>query len=76
MGASRVIFAPVAGPLFGAGLALSTMTRPEVVLAFLRFEDFGLLLVLAGATSVTLGIHSANRPALACRLGANSQRGA
>lgn len=41
------------GALFGAGLALSTMIQPEVVLAFLRFADFGLLLVLGGAVVVT-----------------------
>ena len=44
----------LSGMLFGYGLALSTMIRPEVVLAFLRFQDFGLLLVLAGAAVVTL----------------------
>lgn len=42
------------GMLFGFGLALSTMTRPEVVLSFLRFDDFGLMLVLGGAVVVTL----------------------
>jgi len=42
-----------AGTLFGFGLALSTMIQPEVVLAFLRFQDFGLLLVLGGAAGVT-----------------------
>jgi len=42
------------GALFGFGLALSTMIRPEVVLGFLRFDDFGLLLVLGGAVAVTL----------------------
>ena len=41
------------GALFGAGLTLSTMIQPEVVLAFLRFTDFGLLLVLGGAVVVT-----------------------
>lgn len=41
------------GMLFGYGLTLSTMIRPEVVLSFLRFEDFGLLLVLGGAVVVT-----------------------
>jgi uncharacterized membrane protein YedE/YeeE len=30
------------------------MIRPEVVLSFLRFQDFGLLLVLGGAVGVTL----------------------
>lgn len=43
----------VGGVLFGFGLAFSTMIRPEVVLSFLRFEDFGLLLVLGGAVVVT-----------------------
>lgn len=41
------------GALFGFGLALSTMIRPEVVLSFLRWQDFGLLLVLGGAVMVT-----------------------
>ena len=44
----------VSGALFGFGLALSTMIRPEVVLDFLRFTDFGLLLVLGGAVTVAL----------------------
>ncbi|MSR14702.1 MAG: YeeE/YedE family protein [Gammaproteobacteria bacterium] len=43
----------VSGVLFGFGLALATMIRPEVVLSFLRFQDFGLLAVLGGAASVT-----------------------
>jgi hypothetical protein len=43
-----------AGALFGFGLALSTMVRPEIVLSFLRFKDFGLLLVMAGAIAVVL----------------------
>lgn len=47
-------FALLSGVLFGAGLALATMTRPEVVLAFLRWEDFGLMLVLGAAVLVTL----------------------
>lgn len=41
------------GVLFGFGLAWSTMIRPEVVLSFLRLQDFGLLLVLGGAVVVT-----------------------
>ncbi|MGE3842844.1 MAG: DUF6691 family protein [Vicinamibacterales bacterium] len=44
----------VSGALFGFGLALSTMVSPEVVLGFLRFTDMGLLLVLGGASGVTL----------------------
>lgn len=43
-----------AGMLFGFGLALSTMVRPEVVLSFLRFQDFGLMLVMGGAVLVVL----------------------
>lgn len=42
------------GALFGFGLALSSMVRPEVVLSFLRFQDFGLMLVMGGAVLVTL----------------------
>jgi uncharacterized membrane protein YedE/YeeE len=43
-----------AGALFGFGLALSGMIRPEVILAFLQFHDMGLMLVMAGALCVTL----------------------
>ncbi|MEE6210400.1 DUF6691 family protein [Salarchaeum sp. III] len=42
------------GLLFGLGLAVSGMARPEVVLDFLQFEDFGLLFVMGGAAGVTL----------------------
>jgi uncharacterized membrane protein YedE/YeeE len=42
------------GALFGFGLAVSTMVSPEVVLGFLRFQDFGLMLVMGGAVLVTL----------------------
>jgi uncharacterized membrane protein YedE/YeeE len=43
----------VGGLVFGLGLAISGMARPEVVLDFLRFEDFGLLFVMGGAAVVT-----------------------
>lgn len=43
-----------AGALFGFGLSLSGMVRPEVVLSFLRFEDWGLMLVMGGAVVVVL----------------------
>lgn len=43
----------ITGVLFGFGLALATMIKPEVVLSFLRFQDFGLLMVLGGAATVT-----------------------
>jgi len=42
------------GALFGFGLAVTTMVSPEVVLSFLRFQDFGLMLVMGGAVLVTL----------------------
>lgn len=42
------------GVLFGFGLAVSRMIQPEVVLSFLLFKDFGLMLVLGGAVTVTL----------------------
>ncbi|MBS1138728.1 MAG: YeeE/YedE [Proteobacteria bacterium] len=42
------------GILFGFGLAWSTMIRPESVLAFLTFQDFGLLLVLGSAVGLNL----------------------
>jgi uncharacterized protein len=44
----------LAGVLFGLGLSVSQMIRPEVVLSFLLQKDFGLLLVLGGAVVVTL----------------------
>ncbi len=43
-----------AGALFGFGLSYSTMVKPEVVLSFLRFEDWGLMLVMGGAVLVTI----------------------
>lgn len=49
-----LVFTLAAGLLFGFGLAWSTMTRPEAVLAFLNFQDLGLLLVLGGAVGVNL----------------------
>ena len=41
------------GILFGFGLALSGMTKPEIILDFLQLKDMGLLLVLGGAVTVT-----------------------
>jgi len=43
----------VGGLLFGFGLALSNMHRPEVVLDFLQLQDLGLLFVMGGAAAVT-----------------------
>ena len=50
----RFVSVLAAGALFGFGLALSTMVKPEVVLSFLRFEDFGLMLVMGGAVIMTM----------------------
>lgn len=43
----------VGGLVFGAGLAVSGMAKPEVVLDFLQFEDFGLVFVMGGAAVVS-----------------------
>ncbi|MFP4627021.1 MAG: YeeE/YedE family protein [Natronomonas sp.] len=43
----------VGGLIFGFGLAYSQMARPEVVLSFLQFTDFGLVFVMFGAAIVT-----------------------
>jgi uncharacterized membrane protein YedE/YeeE len=44
----------VAGALFGFGLSVAGMIKPEIVLSFLQFQDFGLALVMGGAVLVTL----------------------
>ena len=50
----RMLATLAAGALFGFGLSYATMIRPEVVLSFLRFEDFGLMLVMGGAVLVVV----------------------
>ena len=65
----RVLATLAAGMLFGFGLALSGMVRPEVVLSFLRLSDLGLMLVLGGAVAVVVlaykGVpHLLHRPLL------------
>ena len=50
----RALATLAAGGLFGFGLSISTMVRPEVVLSFLKFQDFGLMLVMGGAVVVVL----------------------
>lgn len=42
------------GALFGLGLSVSAMVKPEVVLDFLLFRDLGLLLVLGSAVLTAL----------------------
>jgi uncharacterized membrane protein YedE/YeeE len=50
---SRNIAIYIGGILFGFGLAYSGMTKPEIVLSFLRLEDLGLILLMGGAACVT-----------------------
>ena len=58
----RVPLVFAGGVVFGFGLALSGMTRPEVVLSFLQLDDLGLMLVMGGAIAVTsLAFHLAPR---------------
>ncbi len=45
----------VGGLVFGFGLGFSHMARPEVVIDFLTFDDFGLLFVMFGG-SIVAGI--------------------
>ncbi|MBS3760788.1 DUF6691 family protein [Halodesulfurarchaeum sp.] len=52
-GLGFVVVVYLGGLLFGVGLALSQMARPEVVLDFLQLEDFGLLFVMGGGSVVT-----------------------
>jgi len=47
-----------AGALFGFGLSYATMIRPEVVLSFLLFQDFGLMLVMGGAVMVVALVYT------------------
>ncbi len=50
------LFMPViflGGLIFGFGLGLSRMVRPEVVLDFLQLDDLGLLFVMGGAAVVS-----------------------
>jgi uncharacterized membrane protein YedE/YeeE len=54
---SRGIATLISGMLFGFGLSYATMIRPEVVLGFLRFSDFGLMLVMGGAVLVVLLVY-------------------
>ena len=62
MNARMLAVIALSGALFGFGLAVSTMVKPEIVLAFLLWKDMGLLLVLGGAVLVTtLAYHLAPR---------------
>ena len=50
----RMLATLASGALFGFGLAVSTMIRPEVVLGFLRFQDFGLMRVMGAGVAVAM----------------------
>ena len=54
----RSVSTLIAGMLFGFGLSYATMVRPEVVLSFLRFQDWGLMLVMGGAVAVVLAVYT------------------
>ena len=54
MSFSKFLAVLASGAIFGFGLALSTMVQPEVVLGFLRMQDWGLMLVMGGAVMVTV----------------------
>jgi len=54
-GGRHPLFVPailLGGVVFGFGLGLSQMYRPEVVLRFFQLTDMGLLLVMGGASVV------------------------
>ena len=48
----KYIITGLSGIIFGIGLALSGMTKPEVVLSFLQLQDFGLLFVMLPAAAI------------------------
>lgn len=52
-GVGQAVVVLIGGLVFGFGLAVSNMHRPEVVLDFLQLEDLGLLFVMGGAAVVT-----------------------
>jgi uncharacterized membrane protein YedE/YeeE len=54
MNGAKALVTLLAGALFGFGLSLATMVQPEVVIGFLRFQDWGLMLVMGGAAGVTM----------------------
>lgn len=46
------------GLLFGLGLAVSQMAKPEIVQSFLLFEDLGLLFVMGVAVLIVLPFYT------------------
>ena len=53
----RAIATLASGTLFGLGLSVSGMIKPEIVLSFLRFSDWGLMLVMGGAVVVVATVY-------------------
>ena len=54
MNGAKALVTLLAGALFGFGLSLATMAQPEVVIGFLRLQDWGLMFVMGGAAGVTV----------------------
>ena len=50
---ARNIILFIGGILFGFGLAIGGMAKPEIVLSFLHLNDFGLILLMAAASVTT-----------------------
>ncbi len=49
---NRNIVLFIGGIVFGFGLALGGMSKPEIVLSFLQLKDFGLILLMGAGTGV------------------------
>ena len=49
----RNIVVFVGGIIFGFGLAVGGMSKPEIVLSFLQLKDYGLLVLMGCATGVS-----------------------
>lgn len=76
---AAILAVVTAGALFGFGLAHSGMVRPEVVLSFLQFRDWGLMLVMGGGLTVALAAYqlyprASTRPALGGAFEAHTAR--
>lgn len=49
---NRNIVLFIGGIVFGFGLAVGGMSKPEIVLSFLQLKDFGLVVLMGAATGV------------------------
>ncbi len=50
---NRNIVLFIGGIVFGFGLAVGGMSKPEIVLSFLQLKDIGLVVLMGAATGVT-----------------------